>query len=123
MAAAALVAIADGKVSFPQRARLDQIIEALEELAVFDPHEAVDVFKDYVEDIINNGAKGHDRAMTDILGVAQDPKTAELIVRVCLAVMHADREPALADQIEIVTICSLLDVDPTNLGLYVDTMD
>lgn len=122
MAAAAMVAIADGKVSFPQRARLDQIIEAIEILNVFDPHEAVDIFKDYVDDILADRSAGHDRAMHDMLAAADDKKTAELIVRVCLAVMHADREPALADEVEIVSICSMLGVPAENLGLYIDRL-
>ena len=40
-AACALVATADGEVSFYERARLDVVVESLSELKLFDPHEVV----------------------------------------------------------------------------------
>ena len=44
MAACALVATANGEVSFSERVRVDQIIETLEALQVYGPHEAVNIF-------------------------------------------------------------------------------
>lgn len=122
MAAAAMVASADGQVTFPQRVRLDQIIETLKQLDVFDPHEAVEIFQDYCDAILTSRRAGHDRAVADMIAAAEDKQTAELIVRVCLAIMNADREASLADQVEIVSICNLIGVEPTNLGLYVDDL-
>ena len=53
MAASALVATADGEVAFSQRVRVDQILETLEQLKVFDPHEGVNLFNAYAEKILD----------------------------------------------------------------------
>ena len=52
MAACALVAAADGKVSLAERVRVDQILDTLEELRIFDPHEGVDLFNEFTDAII-----------------------------------------------------------------------
>jgi tellurite resistance protein len=50
--------------------------------------------------------------------VRDNQETAELLIRVCLAVTEADGKSSLADQIEIVSLCSLLELDPAHFGLY-----
>ena len=59
MAASALVATADGDISFGERVRLDQILETLEALKVYNPHDGVDLFRDYSEVILESPKKGH----------------------------------------------------------------
>jgi len=39
-----MVATTDGKVSFAENVRIDQILQTLDRLKVFDPHEGVDIF-------------------------------------------------------------------------------
>ena len=46
MAASALVATADGEVSFSERSAVDSILASVEALQVFDVHDAVDIFSD-----------------------------------------------------------------------------
>ncbi len=120
MAASALVAIADGSIAFSQRIRVDQILETLETLKIFDPHDGVNLFNRYAEAILEASEPGRARAVEAIKPLARDPETAELLVRVCLAISEANGEISLVEQIEIVTLCSLLDIDPKNCGLYVD---
>jgi tellurite resistance protein len=43
-----------------------------------------------------------------------------LLLRVCVAVSEADGEASLADQIEIVSMCSRFGIDPAECGLYID---
>jgi tellurite resistance protein TerB len=121
MAASAMVAVSDGAVTFNQRMRVDQILETLEALKAFDPHEGVDLFNDYVDAIRASSKDGHAKALADIHPVAQkSTETAALLLRVCLAICEANGEINLVEQIEIVTLCSLLDVDPSDCGLYID---
>lgn len=124
MAACAMVASVDGDVSFAERVRLDQILETLDKLKVFDPHEGVDLFNEMTDMILEHSKEGHQKAMDALLEGAPDAETRELLIRVCLAVSEADTGPdkkkELADQIEIVTLCNRLGVDPQNCGLYVD---
>ena len=45
MAACALVATADGHVTFSETVRVDQIVQILEQLKAFNPVEATDLFR------------------------------------------------------------------------------
>lgn len=122
MAACALVASVDGEVTLSQRVRVDQILDTLEALQVFDPHEAVDLFNEYVASIFASPRAGRRAALDDVRKVAAgDPEKALLIVRICLAVGDAGGDISIAEQIEIVTLCSLLGVAPDDCGLYTDS--
>lgn len=120
MAACALVAVADGKVSFSQRLRMDRIMETLEALQVFDPHEGVDLFNTHVEDILSDPKAGREKAVAAIQAVATDEETKQLILRICIAISQADGRISLVEQIEIVSLCSLLGIEPKACGLYTD---
>ncbi|MCB2100223.1 MAG: tellurite resistance TerB family protein [Rhodobacterales bacterium] len=121
MAACALVATADGQVSFAQSVRVDHILQTLDALKVYDPHEGVDLFRDYADAILADPQAGRAAALRDVTAAADGPETAQLLVRVCLAVSEANGEKALVDQIEIVSLCSRLGVDPAACGLYPET--
>lgn len=124
MAACALVAIADGKVTLGQRARVDQILETLDALKVFDPHEGVELFNGFIDAILEEPEAGRDAALKAILAVAKDPATAKLLIRICCAVSDANTDTRLADQIEIVMLCSRLGVEPNDCGLSLEkTLD
>ncbi len=122
MAACALVAAADGRVSLGERVRVDQVLDTLERLRVFDPHEGVDLFNDLTDAILANPKDGHRAAIDALLaGVGGDSEAAELLIRVCLAVSEMSGDDSrLVDEIEIVSLCSRLGVDPRTVGLYSD---
>ena len=120
MAACALAAVADGAPSFSERIRVDQILETLEELRIFDPHEGVNLFNEFSRSILDSPREGRTRAMEAVKAVTGDPETAELLIRMCLATAEAKGEKNLVDQIEIVMLCSLLGVEPNYAGLYTD---
>ena len=118
MAACALVATADGEVSFSERVRVDQVVETLEHLQAFDPHEAVNIFVDFCETIQASPSEGHPKILSQLDEVKSDPETAALLIRICLAVSEADGKASLADQIEIMSLCSYLELDPEQFSLY-----
>jgi len=118
MAACAIVAMADGNVSFPERVRVDQILETLDALRVFDPHEGVNLFNEFVAAIQKDGETGHEKAIEAVREFADDPQSAELIIRICLAICEAEGEISLVDQVATVSLCSLIGVDPEKFGLY-----
>jgi len=119
MAACALVAVSDGRVRFSERVRLDQILDAVDKLRIFDPHEGVDLFDGHVEDILNSPRQGREKALRAIAAVSGDPESATLLARICLAVGRAGGAEALPKKIEIVTLCNRLGIDPAtvNAGL------
>ena len=104
MAASALVAVADGSVTFSQRIRMDQILETLTTLKVFDPHEGVDLFNDYVQAILETPKEGREAAVKAIAAGAKDDETKRLMIRVCLAISEASGDISLVEQIEIVSL-------------------
>jgi tellurite resistance protein TerB len=118
MAACALAATADGRVTFSERVRVDQIVITLEQLKAFDPVEAADLFRDYCDAVLDSPRQGHDKLVAILETVRGNQETAELLIRICLAVTEAGGKSSLMDQIEIVTLCSLLELDPAHFGLY-----
>ncbi len=118
MAACALVAMADGDVSFGERVRVDQILQTLEALQVYDPHEGVDLFNGFADGIAQDAEEGRKQALAAVEAAAETPADADLLIRLCLAVSEAKGEVALVDQIEIVMLCSVVGVDPAVYGLY-----
>ncbi len=105
MAAGALVTTIHGEVTLGQRMRLDKVLETLGELKVFDPHEGVNLFDEYVQGIFADPPKGQARALREVKEVAaDDAERAELLIRICLAISEADGGIDLAEQIEIVPV-------------------
>ncbi len=51
MAVCALTALADGKVTLSGRYRIDAIIETMERLRIYDPHKAVAILDEFVDDL------------------------------------------------------------------------
>ena len=63
MAACALVATTDGDVSLAEQVRVDQVLQTLDQLRVFDPHVGVDIFREYTDAIMENHELGQENAM------------------------------------------------------------
>ena len=119
MAACALVVMADGAVTLRDRVRVDEVLETLEALKVFDPHEGVDAFNRYVADIEASPRDGRDAALQAILAETHEHReSAYLLIRVAVAVSRVQGRIPTTEQIEIVRLCSELDVEPADAGLY-----
>ena len=117
MAACAMVSASEGQVSFADRIRVDEIMETLTQLKVFDPHEGVDIFNKHAARILESPQEGRAEALEKIKAVAADPETAEILVDRCLAVSLSNGVTSLVEHIEIVSLCGLIGVDPGKIGL------
>ena len=118
MAACALAATADGEVSFGERIRVDRILDTLGRLRIFDPHEAVDLFNDFTRDLLERPREGHEAALEAVQRVVRDePATAPLVARMCLAVAESHGALTPASRAEIATLCRRIGVDPAAAGL------
>ena len=117
MAACAMVSASEGEVSFADRIRVDQFMDTLTRLKVFDPHEGVDLFNQYTAGILASPQEGRETALKTIKTVASDMETAELLIDLCLAVSLSDGVTSLVEHIEIVSLCGLIGVDPVKIGL------
>ena len=93
MAGAALVAMADGDVSFAERALVDQAIDALAARAAIEHPVAVSAFEDFVDGIRRNSSQGREPALAAIAALAGlDGATDEaaVVLRIAEAVARAD---------------------------------
>ncbi len=89
MAASALVATADGEVSFAERSRLDDLLTKVEPLASFDVHEAADLFRVYAETIRADPADGRAQALKAVRPFRGDPDAARRLLRIACVMGRA----------------------------------
>ncbi len=116
MAASALVATADGEVSFSERSAVDSILASVEALQVFNVHDAVDLFSDFVEAICQDPAQGRTSALAAVSAVSGDDEAAELVVRIGCAISRADGAFTDSEKAQVAEIA-------TNLGIETPAID
>lgn len=97
MAAAALVATAEGDVSFAERALIDQAIGALADRGAIDAHEAMSLFNDYVDGIRANTSQGRRPALNALTGIEGAADAATIVLRIADAVATADGAASAAE--------------------------
>lgn len=112
MAACALIASADGEVSFSERARMDAVLESLAELRVFDPHQAVDLFNVRVEALQADREAGRAAAFEAIRRGVAEEGAAELLLRICVAISLADGTYDSSERAMLGLICASLNLTP-----------
>jgi len=105
--------MANGMVSLRERVRLDQLLETLDALKVFDPHEGVALFDEFVtalQDSEEEGLRLIHQAIDD--EVADEPEKAGLLIRLCLAVSETASGVPEAEYRRIQALCRHLGLDP-----------
>ena len=116
MAASASIAIADGEVSFSERHRVDAILKRLDELSIFDPHVAVDLFNDHVEALEKDSEMGW-RQIREIVARFAGAPEAESLVRIALAMSFADGEFSPQERARVHDLCKALALEPEQFEL------
>lgn len=116
MAAAALVATADGAVKLAELATLDEVLETVRALRVYDPHRAVDIYRDYAIEMQEDPKPARERALKAIARVADEPEAAQILIRIALAIARSDDEPGDAEREMLGTICDTLRLPLSVLG-------
>ena len=93
MAASALVAMADGEVSFSERVLVDQAIEALTADNDWEAHDLMAIFNDFADAIAANSSQGRRPALSAI-GALEDMDdvgdAVAVVLRIARAVAAAD---------------------------------
>ena len=114
MATAALVSCADGPVTFAKRNTLDRILDTVDDLKVFNVHDAIDLFNDYASGIRNQPDEGAAQAMEAATAIAGQEIQAQLLMRIALAIAKADGSPGGAQITRIKELAATLGVEPPN---------
>ncbi len=111
MAGCALVSMASGVVTLRERVRVDQVLETLDTLQVYDPHEGVALFNEFVDALDQSAGEGRRRALEAIdAEVAQEPEKAGLLIRICLAVSEVEDGVPIRERERIAALCDHLGV-------------
>lgn len=110
MAAAALVATADGEVTFSEMSALDDLLENVRDLNIYDPHVAVDVYRDYADAIRSEGESARRDALNAVSRIAGDHDACDLLIRVAVAISKADGELSAPEARAISDLCGALGV-------------
>ncbi len=117
MAASALVVLADGDANLTELNIIDQALEAVHELNIYDPHDAVDIYRDYMDDLKSDPAKTRIDILEEVGRIADDPRAAKLLVRVCIAIAKADDTLTDNEKSVIADLCDALRLKPADVGL------
>jgi small-conductance mechanosensitive channel/tellurite resistance protein/CRP-like cAMP-binding protein len=117
MAAAALVAAADGEVTEAERRQVAGVFDSLDMFSADSRDEGVGLFNSFVEDILANPAEGAPLAMAKIKPLAGQREAAETVVRICFAICESDGLTDADEEKRIREICRALKLPPHDFGL------
>ena len=108
MAATALLALADREIVLSQRLALDFILENVKELKVFDVHQAVNLFREYGEEVQEDFNKAKEKVLKSVAKFAGDQQKAALLVRGCILIAKADGDFSEPEQKIVDELCRVL---------------
>ena len=115
MGASAMLALADEEISFAELMARDYVLDHVQQLQVFDPNEAADLFRNYAETISNNPQLGKAHVLEKITHLSGDRELASLLIRICLVIAKADRNFSQAEHKVIDTFCDVLGLDKEDI--------
>lgn len=110
-AACAYVAAVDDEVSLAESHRVDELIESLEQLKVFDPRDVKDRFDVFVAEYRENKASAQHNIMKEVRELKDDRTASALLVQICIAVSSADGALDPREEKAIREIADALEVD------------
>lgn len=112
MAASALTAYADGSVSVSERFKVEEILERLDRLHIYDAQKAVEKFEDYVRELEDDTEEAEKVLLAKLERIAEDKEAADLIAQIAIEVSNADRYVNRAERMQFDVICKTLSLDP-----------
>ena len=108
MAASALTAFADGSVSVSERFKVEEILERLERLRIYDAQKAVEKFEAYVSALEDNTEEAEKVLLGKLERMAGDQDAADLIARIAIEISYADTYFNRAERMQFDAICGAL---------------
>ncbi len=112
MAASALTAYADGSVSVSERFKVEEILERLDRLHIYDTQKAVEKFEDYVRELEDETEQAEEVLLAKLERISEDREAADLIAQIAIEVSNADRYVNRAERMQLDLICKALRLDP-----------
>jgi tellurite resistance protein len=124
MAAAALLAMADGKRDLREDATLSMLLKTLEELKLYKKGDGTALYAEFVDAIEVDGDSGREKARAVIGEIKGDAEQAALVAAICATIIHADGVVHETEAAELEEVCTLLGLDAETVSAYeVDIRD
>jgi tellurite resistance protein len=108
MAATALLAHADEEIGLSERLALDFILENVNELKLFDVHQAVNLFRDWGKAIKKDFGTAKKQVLKAVAKFSGDEEKASLLVRASILIAKADGDFNEPEQKVIDELCQVL---------------
>jgi tellurite resistance protein TerB len=102
---------------FSELSALDDLLESVGELQIYDPHVAVDICRGYVDAIADDVETGKAKALGAVGKIAGDDEAARLVVQMFLVISHSDGEFSESEADAVRDLCAALWLDPGDVGL------
>ncbi len=115
MGASAMLALADGEISFAELMARDYVLDHVKQLQIFDPNEASDLFCNYAEAISNNPQIGKANVLEATAQFSGDQELASLLLRICLVIAKADGNCSPSELEVINTFCDVLGLEEVEI--------
>ncbi len=123
MGASAMLALADGEISFAELMARDYVLDHIKELQVFNANEAAELFRTYAETISNNPQKGKIMVLEAINQLSGDKELASLLVRICTVIGKADYDLSQQEREVINTFCDVLGLETEEIDQLGETQE
>jgi len=117
MAAAAMVAIADGSIDAAERAEIADVFGSIDIFRNHDRAEGLGHFDRHVEALRSGDADAERLVMKMVRPIAERPGDARIILRLCCAVGAADGQVLEPERGAIQRLCRTLDILPEEFGI------
>ncbi len=115
MGASALLATADGEVSFAELMARDYLLDRVEILHMFDSGMASDLFRQYAESIQEDSDAGAATVFESVKKLSGDEELALLLIRVCIAICKADLTFSEREHAIVADLCQVLGLEGIDL--------
>ena len=119
MGACALLAMADGEISFAELMARDYLLDHVRQLQVFDVNLAADLFRECVEALKQDYQSTKNQIVEVIAEFAEDQELAPLLLRLCQAIAYADRDLTPAEENMMIELGEILKLDQSDISLLI----
>jgi tellurite resistance protein TerB len=116
LAAAAMVAAADGKVDSSEKKKLMSFVTNNELLSVFEPAVVIETFKKYLDIVERDPDFGPTECMAVVKKLKGKPE-ADIAISVCCAIGKADGDFDKDEKEIVKQMCVALGIDPAQFSL------
>ncbi len=111
MGSIALLALADGEISFAELMARDYFLDHVQQLQIIEPNEAAELFRSYAETIEADPQAGKDKVWNLVSIFCGDEILAPLLLRICNAIAKADSNYSEKEQAIITKLAEILGLE------------